>query len=115
MPMTLISSASADDPLARVVKRIRPVLANSTDSHQRIRALWAAAKFARNVASADAVAETFMWLAVDTGLIDRRGRWTSADIADHRRGYGREDVAHVISWALRGMNPFMTGPLYDDN
>jgi hypothetical protein len=54
-------------------------------------------------------------LAIDTGLIDRRGRWTSADIADHRRGYGREDVAHVISWALRGMNPFMTGPLYDDN
>ena len=105
----------ADDQLIQLIRRIRPAVANG-DVHLRIRALWAAAKYAHahNLAAVDAIADAFMWLAIDAGLIDRRGRWACPGIAEGRRSYGREDVAHVISWALRGMNPFATGPLYDD-
>jgi hypothetical protein len=97
----------------QIIQRIRPVVANG-DVHLRIRALWAATKFARGLASAETITEHFMALAIDADLLDRRGRWACAGIAEYRRAYGREDMAHLISWGLRGMNPFATGPLYDD-
>jgi hypothetical protein len=103
------------DLLTQLVRRVRPVVANG-DVHGRIRALWAAAKFAhlRNLAAADVITEHLMALAIDAGLIDRRGCWDCAGIAEHRRPYGRQDVAHAVDWALRGaMNPFAEGPLYD--
>jgi hypothetical protein len=43
--------------------------------------------------------------------INARGYWTGADVRESVRPYGAEDVAHVITWALRGWNPFETGPL----
>jgi len=52
-----------------------------------------------------------MQLVIDTDLINGRGRWTGADVAEHVRRYGAEDVVHVIRWALRGWNPFEKGPL----
>ena len=52
-----------------------------------------------------------MTLATETNLIDAAGRWTGEDLREDRRRYGREDVAHVIGWAVRGWNPFETGPL----
>jgi hypothetical protein len=28
----------------------------------------------------------------DAGLIDKRGRWTGADVAEHRRNFGAQDI-----------------------
>jgi hypothetical protein len=54
-------------------------------------------------------------LAADVGLINARGCWTGSDgaaaVAQHVRRYGAEELAHVITWGLRGLNPFETGPL----
>jgi hypothetical protein len=110
----MVPVVQIDDPLTLVVRRVRSVLANTGDMQTRVRAFWAAAKYARKLAAADVVTETFMALAIDANLIDRRGRWISAEIAERRRPYGREDIAHIVSWAVRGMNPFDTGRSYDD-
>jgi hypothetical protein len=95
-----------------VIRRIRPAVANG-DVHLRLRVLWAAAKFARGLATAETITDHFMALAIDAGLIDRRGRWACAGIADHRQSYAREDLSHIVAWGLRGMNPFPEGPLHD--
>jgi hypothetical protein len=95
----------------------RPLLANSAPTKARIRVLWAAAKKVRHDALAGAPAgdiiAAFMALAVETGLIDSAGFW-GADIRESRRRYGREDVEHVLRWALRGWNPFESGALEDE-
>jgi hypothetical protein len=65
------------------------------NSKQRVRTLWAVAKFAARSATADRLSETLLQLAVDTNLIDGDGQWTGADIAIHRRPFGREDVEHA--------------------
>jgi hypothetical protein len=92
-----------------IAERIRPALADSSRStKERIRILWAAAKAARDAPDVRAV---FMALAVETNLIDRHGRWTGADVRESIRHYGAKDVEHAIVWALRGWNPFETGPL----
>jgi len=78
---------------------------------ERIRVLWAGAKMAREVGAVDTIHRAFTQLVIDTDLIDGRGRWTGADVAERVRRYGAEDVAHVIRWALRGWNPFEKGPL----
>jgi hypothetical protein len=88
----------------------RPLLANSAPTKARIRVLWAAAKKARHDAPAGDIIAAFMALAVETGLIDGAGHW-GADIRESRRPYGRQDVEHVLRWALRGWNPFEEGPL----
>ncbi len=100
------------DLLTRVIEGVRPLLADATQpTKARIRLLWAAAKNARKFGAADVVSDAFRALAVETGLIDKRGHWTGTDVRDYVRGHGAEDVAHVVSWALRGWNPFETGPL----
>jgi hypothetical protein len=78
---------------------------------QRIHLLWAAAKKSRDLGAYDVVSDAFMALAVETNLIDERGRWTGEDVRKSERRFGAEDVAHVVNWALRGMNPFEKGPL----
>jgi hypothetical protein len=94
------------------IDRIRPMVADAAaPTKQRVRILWAAAKKARDLAAADVIADAFMTLATETNLIDAAGRWTGEDLREDRRRYGREDVAHVIGWAVRGWNPFETGPL----
>jgi hypothetical protein len=98
--------------LAQAIEQIRPELANVTSpTKQRIRCLWASAKQARRLAEDKVVADTLIALAIETNLIDRAGCWTGADVAEHRRSHGAQDVAHVISWALRGWNPFEKGQL----
>lgn len=95
--------------VAEIAERIRPSLADSSRStKERIRILWAAAKAARH---ADDVRAVFIALAIETNLIDQRGRWTGTDVREDVRRHGREDVEHVITWALRGWNPFEKGPL----
>jgi hypothetical protein len=98
--------------LDQIIEGIRPMIANgSPPTKERIRVLWAGAKMAREVGAGDMIHRAFIQLAIDTDLIHGRGRWTGADVAEHVRRYGAEDVAHVIGWALRGWNPFEKGPL----
>ena len=98
--------------LEQIIEGIRPMITNgSRPTKERIRVLWAGAKMARELGAADRTLRAFMQLATDTNLIDKRGRWTGTDVAEHVRRYGAEDVAHVIRWALRGRNPFEKGPL----
>jgi hypothetical protein len=100
------------DLLTRVIESVRPLLADATQpTKTRIRLLWAAAKHARKFGAADMVHNAFTALAVETGLINKRGHWTGTDVRDYVRRHGAEDVAHVVAWALRGWNPFETGPL----
>lgn len=102
----------AIDLLGVVLDDIRPLVADvSKPTKQRIRVLWSAAKRSRDLAADDVVRDTFMALAVETNLINQRGFWTGDDVRKSVRPFGREDVEHVITWALRGWNPFETGPL----
>ncbi len=102
-------TASAD-LLTTLMERVRPMLMGGP-TKQRIRILWAATKQARNLGAGDVVHDAFVALAIETALIDGRSRWTGTDVRESVRRYGREDVTHVITWALRGWNPFETGPL----
>ena len=58
----------------------RELVAQGT-SKQRVRTLWAVAKFAARSAAADHLTETLLQLAVDTNLINSAGYWVGADIA----------------------------------
>jgi hypothetical protein len=96
----------------QILEGIRPLVADSLrPTKQRIRILWAAAKKTHELGKAEPIHCAFMALATEARLIDARGRWAASDVAEHVRRHGSRDVAHVISWALRGWNPFETGPL----
>jgi hypothetical protein len=98
--------------LEEVVAGIRLMLVDSSrPTKERVRLLWASAKKVREIAAADVINRTFTSLAIETKLINGRDRWAGADVADHVRPYGAEDIAHVIAWALLGRNPFEKGPL----
>jgi hypothetical protein len=98
--------------LKEIIDSARPLVEDASRStKERIRSLWASAKMARNIGANDAIQAAFMTLAVETNLIDHRGRWTGNDVAEHVRRHGREDVTHVLTWALRGWNPFEKGAL----
>jgi hypothetical protein len=99
------------DLLASALDRVRPLLMNARTTKDRVRLLWAAIKKSRDLGAPDVVSEEFMRLAIETNLIDRRGRWTGSDVRESERRFGAEDVAHVISWAMRGWNPFGEGKL----
>jgi len=78
---------------------------------KRVHILWAAAKQARDLGASKVVHDAFMALAIDVNPIDRRGYWTGEDVRPSIRRFGRDDVSHEITWALRGWNPFEKGPL----
>jgi hypothetical protein len=100
------------DLLASALDRVRPLLMDdSRPTKYRIRLLWAAVKKARDFGCPDVVPDEFMRLAIETNLIDQRGRWTGSDVSEGERRFGAEDVGHVISWAMRGWNPFDEGKL----
>ena len=88
-------NAPATEMLVEAVALTRKRIADrSRTLSERIQTLWAAAYSARALGSSDAVAAAFIALAENTGLIADLGR------------YGAEDVAHVVRWALRGLDPF---------
>ena len=86
-----------DCTLEAVIEHLRPRLDRALPIKARIRCWWAAAKAARSIAEPSAIETAFMALARDTSLIIGR--------------HGTEDAGHVLSWALRGWNPFEVGPL----
>jgi hypothetical protein len=106
------SEITSTDLLAEAVDQVRPLLMDTKrPTKERVHVLWSAAKAARNLSSSDVIQNTFTKLAVDVGLIDSAGRWTGNDVRDWVQRYGKEDIAHVVTWALRGWNPFEKGPL----
>jgi hypothetical protein len=105
-------TAGTQQPLAQVIELIRPMVADTNKpTKERIRILWAAAKKARDLGASDVVHGAFMALAVEANLIDQRGYWTATDVRKSVLRFGAKDVAHVITWAMRGWNPFEKGPL----
>jgi hypothetical protein len=100
-----------EPPLFQIIEKTRSMLAETLPTKQRIHILWAAAKAARKLGADDVVRDAFMALAIETNLINERGYWTGNDVRDYVRRHGAEDVAHVVTWALRGWNPFEKGPL----
>jgi hypothetical protein len=101
-----------NDRLTEIIDRARSRLADTDlPTKKRIVLLWAAAKASRELAASDVVRAEFLRLAVDVGLITVSGRWATTDVRESILRYGADDVEHVISWALRGLNPFETGRL----
>ena len=94
-----MTQTAAMDLLDGAISALRPQLDRATPIKQRIKAFWATAKVARLYAASDVVEAEFMSIARESGLV--------ADLGRH----GEEDATHVLSWAMRGMNPFETGPL----
>ncbi len=101
--MTDINIATYDDTLppidllSQAIKATQRRIETATTMRDRLRALWAGAKHARDMAASDVVADEFLQLAKDIGL------------ANGQRA--NEDVKHVISWASRGMDPFGKKPI----
>ena len=111
-PLAAKFEGGSADLLAQAIERVLPMLADAgKPTKERVCLLWAAAKMARDLGAADVVHTAFMTVAFDAGLIDKRGRWTGADVAEHRRNFGAQDIEHVIRWAMRGWNPFEQGTL----
>ena len=105
------SAPTAASTLALLIDRIRPKLADrNLPTKLRSRLLWTAVTAARGLAAPDVIRKAFTTLAVEAGLIDRRGFWVPSDVRDTVRGDGGEDIAHLINWGLRGWNPFEDGP-----
>lgn len=85
--------------MVSVLRDLRPGLDRQLPLKARCRTFWAAVKNSRGLALGDVLTAGFFELARNTGLM--------ADLRPH----GEETVRHLISWGLRGMNPFETGPL----
>ncbi len=109
--MTAHFSSAPVDLLSEAIESVRPLLTDTMPTKRRVHIGWAAAKKVRDLGASDAVAHAFMTLAIKTNLIDKNGRWTGDDVRRNVRRFGAEDVAHVITWALRGWNAFEIGPL----
>jgi hypothetical protein len=102
--MTTLAPAAVD-LLTQAIESVRPLLL-SGPTKVRVRLLWAAARAARKMATEDKIERAFLELAIEIGLIDRRGWWLGEDVRASIRRHGREDVLHAIHWALKNKNPF---------
>jgi hypothetical protein len=100
--MTADTTRAIDDEaeiLPRLVRCAEQLVAEAQSTKQQTRVIWAAAKSGRGLAANELIKSEFIALANRCGVIAARGR------------YVRDDVRHVIRWALRGWNPFERGPL----
>jgi hypothetical protein len=105
-----VQNPPAVDYLQQVIDNARPQVADQgATTKQRTQALWAYCKHSRDLAASDVLHDAFMTLAVEAGLIDANGSWLPKDVRTSIRRNGREDIEHLISWALLGQNPFETG------
>jgi hypothetical protein len=99
------------DLLALAIDSTRVRIEAAPTTKARVRIFWAAAKQANNLGASDIVHDAFVALAADINLIDKNGQWTGADVRESVRRFGAEDVKHITTWALRGLNPFEQEPL----
>ena len=107
-----MNSPRAISLLDQTIAHVRPMLERPNPTEARIRLLWAAAKTSsdKKIATHDVLADELFRLAIDAGLITARGFWIADDVAERLRPHGAADIAHVIDWGLRGLNPFQEGP-----
>ena len=87
--------AIASDLLEQAIERVKPHLEKNRPIKDRFRALWATAKAARGLAARDVIEAEFVRLTRDCEV--------TSDMGPH----GDRD----IDWAVRGLNPFESGPL----
>jgi hypothetical protein len=87
-------SGAPRDLLTQVIDQLRPHLARNIPVSERIRTIWSVALESRKFGATDVIADEFLCIAVETGLI--------ADLGRH----GVEDVVHTVDWAMRGLDPF---------
>jgi hypothetical protein len=66
----LAGAATVD--LLQAIESVRP-LSRDGPTKARVRILWAAAQNSRHLAAENVVIDAFLRLAVEVGLIDRRG------------------------------------------
>ena len=105
-------ATAAVDFLTQLFSEIRPEFADTTRPlNTRLRLFWSYAKWAQDLAARDVVGAEFMRLAIEVGFITASGYWGSAGVREDLRRLGHEDIAHILSWAARGLNPFANGPL----
>src|SRR3954469_17172908 len=84
------------DLLAEALNRLRPRLADAAlTPRQRLQFLWAGAAAANRFAARDVWGDAFARLIVETGLLHRLNRRTSA-----------QDLCHLLAWAWMGRNPW---------
>jgi hypothetical protein len=102
--MTTLAPAPVD-LLAEAIKSVRPLLL-SGPTKARVRLLWSAARSARELAAEDQIEAAFLELAIEIGLIDRRGWWLGEDVRADLRRHGRADIIHVLRRAALNRNPF---------
>ena len=94
-----VEGAVPVDWLSEVINILRSELGRDRPVNERAAAFWSFVVEARDLGASDVVVNDCTEVAVNSGLVTDLG---------HR---GREDVEHLISWALRGWNPFARGPL----
>lgn len=82
------------DALTHALTTTRRLIVSASSPQDRMRALYAGAKHARDFAARDVVTEQFADLARSMGLVPGFGR--AAD----------ETLSHVLSWAYRDKDPF---------
>ena len=96
--MRAAASASAN-LLTQAIEVTRRHIESASTTQERLRALWAGTKHARQLADGNLVAEAFTRLGKQVGLANGNG------------GRAVQDLRHVVDWACRGLNPFGKGPL----
>jgi hypothetical protein len=100
------------DVLGQVIENARRKIADrAMPTKTRVQWLWSYAKASRGVAASDVLQAEFMQLAIEVGLISANGYWMPNDVRTSERWHGREDIEHVIRWALHGLDPFEEGTL----
>jgi predicted metal-dependent hydrolase len=78
----------------------------------RLQNLWLATMAVRDKGDRAELEKHFMDLARESGLI--AASCAHYEAKKQRRRWGEEDVAHVISWGLRGMNPWHPGEFLNE-
>jgi hypothetical protein len=93
-------SSGAPPLLDRVIGELQPLLGRDSSIKERLLTFWSVLVESRDLGSSDVIADEFRNVAEESGLTD--------DVGKH----GIEDIEHIISWGLRGFNPFEKGPLH---
>jgi hypothetical protein len=90
MPCQEIEPEVDSDLVAEIAAHLANELHRDIPVAVRIKTFWAYAEAIRGAAPHEQIKQAFLVLAEQSGLISDLGR------------HGREDVHHVLDWALRG-------------
>lgn len=82
------------DLFDQALTAVRPLFKKPASARDQLTLLWAISKKARNLAAHDVACEALLKLG-----------------AEPKIACSRDDIAHVVDWGLRNLNPFETNPL----